>query len=1549
MKSFVNRYKKKNGGLAYNLWSARWDETTQLRYAVARDCKEKIEQEEAVKQSEQRFKALIQEGSDLVAILTAEGDYSYVSPSSSSVLGIAPEEFIGKNPLDFIHPDDVEAIVAGLQKIAHQKRVAIKPFRFLDHDKQWRWIETVLTNMLDNPAVNGIVTNSRDITSKIEEEHTSKLLKSVITNTNDAVMITEAEPFDDPGPRIIYVNEAFTKMTGYEPDDVIGKSPRILQGPNSNKEELKKLGRALRNWEPFETTTINYKKNREEFWINFTVTPVANDKGRYTHWIAIERDVTEQKIKELEIELLAQISEDFSTEIELSKATDRLCTSVGKFGNFDWVELWILNLEKNQMQLLSHYVASIDDERFYDDTPGFASYKINESLVGTVWSQSTEILWDDVEHHHNFIRKDAAKRIGLKAILGIPLIFNNEAVGVLKIGTKQNIHYLNNYVQIFRQLETFIGSELNRKKLENVLSNLFDTIPGIICLLDFEGRLLKINTAGCELLGYPEEDLLYHNIDEFVHPEHKGLFKKEVKRHKKKESTFKFENRYITKSGEITWLSWSCNPVGKEGLIYATATDITEEKKLRELNGLANKLAKIGSWEVDLINDSIFWSEEVHQLHETDGKRFIPKLKDSIKFYREDFRDMVTLATEKCISTGTPFDFEAVLVTAKNKELWVRAIGSGKFVDGVCKRIYGSFQDIHERKEAEIRLQFLADNLPGVVFQYFRYPDGTDVLKNVTKGSQDVWGYSSEQVIQNNQLVKDRIMAGGEFDKLKKSIAQSIQSKTKWNARWKYVMPSGELQTHLGYGTPSFLADGSVRFDAIVLNITQESKNEELLEQTTEMARIGSWELHILDQEDDAMYWSPMVNKILEVDQSYNPTLTGGLEFYIGESKERIVNAIAHLIDDGVEFDEELLLLTGKGHERWIRCIGKSEMANGKRTRIYGSFQDIHIPKSLELKISEILGSISDAFYAVDKDWKFTYFNKQAERLLQRKEQEVLGKNLWEIFPAAVDSKLYGAYHHIAQNLLPQTFEYMFPGNGKWYDISAYPSVGGLSVYFKNIDERKLAAEKLQKVLDEKTKILESIGDAFFAVDTNWIVTYWNKEAELILGKKKEQIVGKQLWDEYADAMDMRFYQEYHKAMATKRATSFEAHYPTLNIWVEVSAYPADDGLSVYFKDITLRKKADIELQLANERFEKVTDATNDAIWDWDIINQTYYRSNAIERFLGKGALKTFTVNDFWKDNFHPQDLPKLKNSVEAAVSDPKCTRWELEYRLINDEKEVLFVIDRGVIIRNSSGQAIRMVGAMTDITEHKNMELQLSELNQSLQQYTVELERSNEELEQFAFVASHDLQEPLRMISSFMELLQRKYGEDLDEKAHQYIHYATDGAKRMKQIILDLLEYSRATRPTEGKEVVNLNEALTEFKQLRRKLISEKSAKIESNTLPTLTTYKAVVTQIVHCLVDNALKYSEDGIPPIIQVNAIEQENEWKFSITDNGIGIDPQFYDKIFIIFQRLHNQDQYGGTGIGLSIAKRHVEFLGGQIWLESAPKKGTVFYFTIPKSI
>ncbi|MEQ9310371.1 MAG: PAS domain S-box protein [Balneolaceae bacterium] len=1805
--TFTNRYRRKDDRIAYNIWSARWDDETKTIHCVARDGREQIENERQLRLSEQRFKALVVEGGDLIGILDIQGLYTYVSPTSTSVLGFEPEEFIGRSPFDFIHPEDCERVQDCLEKIFISKKVKVEPFRFKNNRNQWRWIETVLTNMIDNPAVNGIVANSRDVTEKVEENHHLKLLQSVITNTKDAVLITEAEPFDEPGPRIIYVNEAFTEMTGYTAEEVIGKTPRILQGPNSNYEELARLGKKMRNWESCEATTINYKKNGEEFWINFKLTPVADETGWYTHWISIERDVTEEKNKELEKELLAQISLIFNEQESLSEMGFSVSKSITDFGKFDLAELWQPNLERNEMYLNEKYFPNKEDEQFYRYNDHLNHFKKSEGLQGKVWETGEQVLLKDMGGD-SFLRKEAAKKIGLKSILGIPLLANNQVVGVLLIGSKRGPDHFDKFLPTLKRLENFIGAEIKRKRLETDLSRLFNSVPDLISTGDFGGRFLQINRAGCEILGYKEDEIIGQSFEKYIHPDDLAICYKELKSLEKGVSTFDFEVRFITKQNNIIWLSWFCTPNFNEGLIYSTAKNITEEKKLRELNrqvgelakiggweleletmtpyfseevfkiyeipfgsppkledgirfyapeaqsiiqdavyqciennipyelelpfktakgksiwvktqgkaevidGKAVKLigaiqditdrklaeiavreseelleevsslAKIGSWEVDLRKNSIYWSNQVHQLHGTDPQSFVPDLETAINFYRKDFREMVNQSIAKAIKSRETWDFEAVIVDTKKQEKWVRAIGEPEFIDGECVRLFGSFQDIQSLKETESRLINLSENLPGVVYQYVINPDGTDDMRYVGGNVEEMWGFTADEVLENVGLIWQQIEAGGDLEIAKQSILNSIETQTRWNGRFRYLMPSGEIRVHLGNGTPSFLADGTIIFNSIILDITKEVKNKDLLKMATELSRIGSWEMDMVNQTDDRMFWSPMVREILEVDENYDANLTGGLEFYTGESNIRIKEAMAALIEKGAEFDEELLLVTAKGNERWIRAIGKSERVKNKCIKIYGSLQDIHESKILDLRLSDILGSISDAFYAIDKDLNFTYFNKEAERLLDRKEKEILGKNIWEVFPAAVDSPLSTIYQRVLETKVSESFEYLYPGDNSWYEVNAYASLDGLSVYFKNIDERIKAEQDLRKAFDEKQTILESIGDGFFSVKEDWTVTYWNKEAELLTGVTKEIIVGEDFWKIYADAVDTDFYNNYHRAMDTGQKVSFEEYYPTLDKWFEVNAYPTGEGLTAYFKDVSLRKKADIRLEEANERFQKVTEATSDAIWDWDIVNDKFYRSQNIEKFFGVDSSTDLSSQEFWNDSFYPDDINHIKQSLTEALEDKQRNKWEDEYRILNQEGNIVYVIDRGLILRDDSGNAIRMIGAMSDITDRKLAEMAVREseeklmataerlllattsakvgiwdwdvendflmwddkmyqlygikkeefegafaawqsglhpddadraykevndaleglrdfntvfrvvwpdktihyleghavvtrdkegkalrmigtnmditelkrnqeellaINQKLENQTIELQRSNEELEQFAFITSHDLQEPLRMISSFMDQLERKYSDQLDDKALQYIHFATDGAKRMKQIILDLLLYSRANRPSEEEESIDLNKIVSEFLQLRRKLISEKKAVVTFDKLPVLNTYEAPVTQIFHSLLDNALKYSREKVSPIINISIKETEMFYEFAIKDNGIGIDNEFYDKIFIIFQRLHNRKDYDGTGIGLSITKRAVEFLGGEIWVESVVGKGSTFYFTIQK--
>ncbi|MBD3215171.1 MAG: PAS domain S-box protein [Candidatus Lokiarchaeota archaeon] len=263
----------------------------------------------------------------------------------------------------------------------------------------------------------------------------------------------------------------------------------------------------------------------------------------------------------------------------------------------------------------------------------------------------------------------------------------------------------------------------------------------------------------------------------------------------------------------------------------------------------------------------------------------------------------------------------------------------------------------------------------------------------------------------------------------------------------------------------------------------------------------------------------------------------------------------------------------------------------------------------------------------------------------------------------------------------------------------------------------------------------------------------------------------------------------------------------------------------------------------------------------------------------------------------------------------------------------------QGKIILNEKDEKTGITASFIDITETVRAKHKLEESMK-------ELKRSNKELEQFAYVASHDLQEPLRMVSSFTQLLQKRYYDKLDEEANEFIEYTVDGAKRMQNLINDLLTFSRVgTRGTPFKPV-DMNEVLSDTLHNLKFVINETETDIIYEELPIIKADRSQIQQVFQNLISNAIKFHGKE-PPKIQISSIEEESEWVFSVKDNGIGIDPQFFNKIFVIFQRLNKRGEYEGTGIGLALCKKIINRHGGEIWVDSKSGGGSTFHFSIPK--
>lgn len=357
----------------------------------------------------------------------------------------------------------------------------------------------------------------------------------------------------------------------------------------------------------------------------------------------------------------------------------------------------------------------------------------------------------------------------------------------------------------------------------------------------------------------------------------------------------------------------------------------------------------------------------------------------------------------------------------------------------------------------------------------------------------------------------------------------------------------------------------------------------------------------------------------------------------------------------------------------------------------------------------------------------------------------------------------------------------------------------------------------------------------------------------------------------------------------------------------------------------------------SEERFQLAMRGTDAGIWDWDLRTNRVYFSPRWKSILGYTEEEIGAHFSEWERRLHPEDRARAHETLQRFFSG-ETPSYEFEHRLRHKDGSYRWILARGMALRDATGRPYRMVGSHIEVTDRKRAEERLQETAEALR-------RSNQDLEQFASIASHDLQEPLRMLSAYLDAIARQYREYLPSQAHALIDLSTQTGQRMQQLIHDLLTYSRvSTRALESRPV-DCNEVLSEALRNLRLTLEEQAATVTSAPLPVVLGDRTQLVQLFQNLLGNGIKFHGDT-PPRVQVTAEPNGSRWKFAIRDNGIGIESQYAETVFEIFQRLHPSDIYPGTGIGLAICKRIIDRHEGRIWFESTVGQGTTFFFTLP---
>lgn len=462
-----------------------------------------------------------------------------------------------------------------------------------------------------------------------------------------------------------------------------------------------------------------------------------------------------------------------------------------------------------------------------------------------------------------------------------------------------------------------------------------------------------------------------------------------------------------------------------------------------------------------------------------------------------------------------------------------------------------------------------------------------------------------------------------------------------------------------------------------------------------------------------------------------------------------------------------------------------------------------------------------------------------------------------------------------------------------------------------------------------------------------------NKNAEMIAGYPRDKLIGKHFsqLDFLLEEEKPKYGERISKLLKGEPTTPYESRIMGNDgdiHWIDthLSLMKKENtilGILIIATDVTERKKAEDELKASKEKFRQITESIDEVFWIIDPkMSKIIYVSPAYEKIWGRSCQSLYKNPKSWIDAIHPEDRERSINMIWGESGDKiDDVTSGFEYRIVKPSGKIAWIWTRAFLIKDESGDVYRVTGVAADITGQKKAEKEIKMLLD-------ELKRSNQELQRFAHAASHDMLEPLRTITSFTQILEKRYKGQLDSDADEFIDYIVDASFRMRQMLVDLLEYSKVGAKEIKFRPVDMESILKNTVANLNDLIKRNSAAITHDPLPVVAGEKNQILLVLQNLISNAIKFKKPDEPPEIHISAQEdnKRKEYIFSVRDNGIGIENQYFDRIFTIFQRLHTIEKYHGTGIGLSITKRIIEKHGGRIWVESAYGTGTTFYFTLP---
>ncbi|WP_121667537.1 PAS domain S-box protein [Mesonia aquimarina] len=669
---------------------------------------------EQLQNSEYKFRSLVQEGNELIAVIDASCHYTYLSPNFKHILGFEIQSLEQHRPSHFIYPEDASLVKKYFNKASQQKITKLPVFRHQDADGNWRYIESTFTNLLEDHIVKGIVMNARDVTERVKTREKLQIAHERYRIASEASQ-DHIYDWDLKTGKVTRVGESLITLFGYTANRSYDSEfwEEHLH-PDEKVQVYDKLDRYLKDLsKSICKQQYRFRKADGTYATIVDSGHIIRDvRGNAIRLIGAVKDITSIVEKEKEEKLLLSLSSVLSQSSNLETCLQTAATQLREFSDLAAAEVWLCSRDETKLNLIAYAVDQPEVVGFYERKNGLSSVNIGEGLPGCVWKEKKALIWK-TQTHDAFIRKHNAEIYKLQSALGVPIIYHGKFQGMFLLLSRQSADSLFTIKHILSTIGKQIGASLKHKLIEDELNYFFDISPDPLCIWNFDGYLKKVNRAFVNKMGYSRQTLISKPITAFIPWDERENFHQALQSLVRKPSVDAYETCFQTKEGERIWVLWSSGTKHEEKMIYSVGKDITKQKVAEEnlRNAYARlknaqKMANLGYWVRDIAEDVTEWSEEMYKIFDQDPEHFVPNLQNVTHSFHPEDRYLIEEDLSVHLPDDEEHDFTHRIISGKGKLRWIhQRISLKKDQKGNPTLLEGTVQDVTEQRLIEQKLR----------------------------------------------------------------------------------------------------------------------------------------------------------------------------------------------------------------------------------------------------------------------------------------------------------------------------------------------------------------------------------------------------------------------------------------------------------------------------------------------------------------------------------------------------------------------------------------------------------------------------------------------------------------------------------------------------------------------------------------------------------------------------------------------------------------------------------------------------------------------------